>query len=288
MPMKDGSALFFIVIDWLEGGTLSDRLKHLVRTSGKDNHDVLSRRALSAIAHVPKPGHLRPQKKRNIRMTQTEALRIGEELSDIMRYIHDEADAKNVILHRDLKPDNIGFLSGGTVCLFDFGLSTRFPRAREDQNSDKRLYKIPTESTTTADDALPPRFNMTGHTGSIRYMAPEVAMDLPYNQSVDVYSFSIILWEMVSRRRPYEEMNVRMHRARVCENAERPCVKSTIAIADLTNLLQAGWAHNISARPAFSDIVVTLRRIRADVSSTKPKETPLQFIRKKLRQPFRL
>ena len=35
---------------------------------------------------------------------------------------------------------------------------------------------------------------MTGNTGSVRYMAPEVALDLPYNHSVDVYSFSILVW----------------------------------------------------------------------------------------------
>ena len=34
---------------------------------------------------------------------------------------------------------------------------------------------------------------MTGETGSTRYMAPEVHFEKPYNQSVDVYSFSILV-----------------------------------------------------------------------------------------------
>ena len=46
-------------------------------------------------------------------------------------------------------------------------------------------------------------------------MAPEVALDKPYNQAVDVYSFSMILWEMLHRKKPYVGMNVRMHRSKV-------------------------------------------------------------------------
>jgi serine/threonine protein kinase len=36
---------------------------------------------------------------------------------------------------------------------------------------------------------------MTGMCGSLRYMAPEVAMSKPYNQKSEIYSFSIVLWE---------------------------------------------------------------------------------------------
>jgi serine/threonine protein kinase len=38
------------------------------------------------------------------------------------------------------------------------------------------------------------RYQLTGQTGSIRYMAPEVATNQLYNQSVDVYSFALISW----------------------------------------------------------------------------------------------
>ena len=52
---------------------------------------------------------------------------------------------------------------------------------------------------------------MTGLCGSLRYMAPEVAMDLPYNHKSEVYSFAIVLWEMVA-----------LQRTRAHANAKRP------------------------------------------------------------------
>ena len=54
---------------------------------------------------------------------------------------------------------------------------------------------------------------MTGLCGSLRYMAPEVAMDLPYNHKSEVYSFAIVLWEMVALQRT---------RAHANANAKRP------------------------------------------------------------------
>jgi serine/threonine protein kinase len=56
-----------------------------------------------------------------------------------------------MVLHRDLKPDNIGFTLDGKVKLIDFGLA----RMLENANP-------------TSDD----KYDMSGETGSLRYMAP--------------------------------------------------------------------------------------------------------------------
>ena len=48
--------------------------------------------------------------------------------------------------------------------------------------------------------ALPP-YQMTGYTGSLRYMAPEVARQTPYNETCDVYSMALVLWEVCSLER---------------------------------------------------------------------------------------
>ena len=75
-----------------------------------------------------------------------------------------------MIVHRDIKPENVGISSDGILKLFDFGLC-RVVR--------KRL---------SADEA----YAMTGNTGSIRYMAPEVVLKLPYTEKVDVFSFAVV------------------------------------------------------------------------------------------------
>ena len=51
------------------------------------------------------------------------------------------------------------------------------------------------------EERLLPPYKMTGYTGSLRYMAPEVATDQPYDESVDVYSLSHVLWEVASLER---------------------------------------------------------------------------------------
>lgn len=61
-------------------------------------------------------------------------------------------------MHRDLKPDNIGFSSSGAAKLMDFGLAKIIHRTI-------RCGSV--------------KYSMTGETGSPRYMPPEVAMSQP-------------------------------------------------------------------------------------------------------------
>jgi len=63
----------------------------------------------------------------------------------------------------------------GDVKLFDFGLS----------------FEITEECASV--DGL---YELSGNTGSMRYMAPEVALGHPYNHKVDVYSFAILFWQV--------------------------------------------------------------------------------------------
>ena len=111
------------------------------------------------------------------------ALRCGLELARALRYCHDDAIANMRVLHRDIKPNNIGFLADGRLVLFDFGLASLWPR-----------------SGSAEDDA--PRA-LTGETGSLRYMAPEVALNRPYNHKAEVFGFASVLWEMAAHVKPF-------------------------------------------------------------------------------------
>ena len=123
----------------------------------------------------------------------TRALRTGLELAEALHYCHTEVTNSVFpgcrILHRDLKPNNIGFLPDGRLALFDFGLA--------------RLWRV-SEADLDGNETR----KLTGNTGSLRYMAPEVALSKPYSHKAEVFAFATVLWEMASHERPFADCDV--------------------------------------------------------------------------------
>ncbi|KOO52801.1 serine threonine-protein kinase ctr1 [Chrysochromulina tobinii] len=113
-------------------------------------------------------------------------LNCGLQLSRALQYCHDDAFPGYRILHRDVKPNNIGFLATGELVLFDFGLASLWRHGE-------------------AFDDIPRK--LTGECGSMRYMAPEVANSQNYNHKAEVYSFASVLWEICSHRKPFLEFS---------------------------------------------------------------------------------
>ncbi|XP_010520229.1 PREDICTED: serine/threonine-protein kinase HT1-like isoform X2 [Tarenaya hassleriana] len=91
-----------------------------------------------------------------------------------MEYIHSQH-----VIHRDLKPENILIDDEFHLKIADFGI------ACEEEYCD-----------LVADDP-----------GTYRWMAPEMIKRKPYGRKADVYSFGLVLWEMVAGSIPYEDMN---------------------------------------------------------------------------------
>lgn len=141
----------------------------------------------------------------NPHVRQFDKLRALSEIASALDYIHSQG-----VVFRDLKPQNIGFLKERShspltspkfqVKLFDFGLSR----------------ELPTLNTTEA-------FKMSGKVGTIRYMAPEVCLYQPYGIACDIYSWSMVAYEILSQSKPFEGFTPEMYCSLVCQQHVRPC-----------------------------------------------------------------
>merc|ERR1711916_285605 len=119
------------------------------------------------------------------------------------------------------------------------------------------IVKITDFGLTTAKEASG---TMT-QCGTPQWMAPEVLRNEPYDYKADVYSFAIVLWEMATRQVPYDGMNPMQVGMKVLLEGLRPTIPQYVPKAFET-LIRTCWDADASARPDFSDILVSLRAIK--------------------------
>lgn len=158
-----------------------------------------------------------------------------------------------------LQPDNIGFDLRGDVKLFDFGL------AKELDDSMK--------SGCCSDF-----YELSGNTGSLRYMAPEVALSESYNLTADVYSFGLLLWQICSLELPYDGMSRTDHSVYVVKGNERPVLNATWP-TPLRILMKRAWEPDPCLRPSMDSTYKILKR--EIVSLRDGDESGLEFSRRR-------
>jgi len=252
------------------------------------------------VAEKPKPqpkgGWISFSNNNRPQIDMARALKIGFELSLAVSYLHNEAIPGHVVLHRDIKPSNIGLTATGSVRLLDLGL------ARAVRHVDMAQFKslndvamsgraargvsipVPVLEKEVAEakkrERLLPPYEMTGYTGSLRYMAPEVAVNHPYDESVDVYSLSLVLWEVASLERPYKGYNKAKFFDRVVRHKERPTLDDTSWATAFKQLLSDGWNHDSTKRPSSASVSEDLfemtvqQRYRNSVDKSEQFEIP--------------
>jgi serine/threonine protein kinase len=169
------------------------------------------------------------------------ALDVAAQLATALAYCHDEALAGYRVMHRDVKPPNIGFKPDGQLVLFDFGLATLWAR-----------------DEAQPDDVTPRQ--LTGETGSLRYMAPEVANWQPYNHKAEVFSFATVVWEMATHRRPFESFTPEIFRSALGKGMTPPIPMRWDA--RMRALLASCWHLSHDQRPEFRELVPRLVELR--------------------------
>jgi len=87
------------------------------------------------------------------------------------------------------------------------------------------------------------------------WMAPEVMMGKQLDEKADVYSFAIVLWELVTQQTPWPNMTsfVKFRQA-VCYHNERPPIPPD-TLPSIRSLLELCWHRNPEMRPSFKQII---------------------------------
>jgi len=184
-------------------------------------------------------------------------LEVAHDIASALEYMHSLR-----IINRDLKSSNIGFDGYGVLKLFDFGLSRLMP-ARKDYMAD--CYKM-------------------SRVGTKFYMAPEVRKKLPYNESVDVYSYGVVAWEVLSLGSPREIL--RKYRSDSSSSSDSPrnsrCPLPTCECwpMDVSNTFKACLMNSPERRPPIGSVRFVLegamthmkyqRRINLETMERRP------------------
>ncbi|KAL8253437.1 hypothetical protein R6Q59_037130 [Mikania micrantha] len=151
-------------------------------------------------------------------------LKIAIHISKGMNYLHE-----NNIIHRDLKSANLLMDENGIVKVSDFGVA-----------------RVQNKSGI-----------MTAETGTYRWMAPEVIEHRPYNHKADVFSFGIVMWELLAKKLPYTSLTPLQAAIGVVQKGLRPVIPKHTH-PEIVGLLEQCWQQDPSLRPEFSEIITVL------------------------------
>ena len=116
-------------------------------------------------------------------LAEQEAVRLAIQIASALEAAH-----KKGIIHRDLKPSNIMVADEGAVKLLDFGLAKLYEQ-------DASVSSLPTADM--------PATQVGAILGTVAYMSPEQAQGKPADVRSDIFSFGLVLYEMLSGKRAF-------------------------------------------------------------------------------------
>ena len=190
----------------------------------------------------------------NIQLSLSTRMKMSRDAALGMTWLH---GSNPQFIHRDLKTSNLLVDEQFRIKLCDFGLS-QIKRRGEDlmDGADgakvrPRVHLAKATRTEMAQEIITD-FVLQG---TPLWMAPEVLSGQPFNEKADVYSFGIVLWEILTRREPFEEFeSFEEFRQAVCVHHVRPPIPQG-TLPRLGTLISACWDPDPNRRPSFPQIV---------------------------------
>ncbi|XP_022098428.1 mitogen-activated protein kinase kinase kinase 20-like isoform X1 [Acanthaster planci] len=157
-----------------------------------------------------------------------------------VQYMHDQD-----LVHRDIKAPNCLISQDWELKLCDFYDARELPR------------------TTSTEER-----------GSWPWMAPEVMSERKYSKKSDIYSLTMVFWQLLTRQEPFHHLQNRVQVVwAVCQHERRPIIPQDCPDV-LAAILTDGWEQRRDRRPEISQILERLSQMRAALLVTSP-QVPL-------------
>ena len=184
-----------------------------------------------------------------------QSLDIAIQIADGLGKAHDAG-----IIHRDLKPENLMISRDGYAKILDFGLAKlvqQRERVLAADSAQKTLLKVETESGTLM--------------GTVNYMAPEQLLGQRVDRRCDVFSFGVVLCEMITGLAPFvhdnriDTMHAILHREPRLPDAAQPDVP-----VDLQRILSKALAKIPKDRyQSIAELAAELRALKRELDLGK-------------------
>jgi mitogen-activated protein kinase kinase kinase 13 len=162
----------------------------------------------------------------------------SKQIASGMHYLH-----SHKIIHRDLKSPNVLIGRGETVKISDFGTS-------------REWNEISTKMTFA---------------GTVAWMAPEIIRNEPCSEKVDIWSYGVVLWELLTCETPYKDVDSSAIMFGVGNHSLRLPIPSTCP-EGFRLLVKQCWNAKPRNRPSFKNILIHLDIASVEVLNKSPED----------------
>jgi tRNA A-37 threonylcarbamoyl transferase component Bud32 len=196
---------------------------------------------------------------------ESAATAIALQVAEVLAFAHSRG-----IIHRDLKPENIMLTPAGDVKVLDFGLARLVQQDADEPEpaapgpgfgsaeTEEQTAIIVARSPAASIDWM--RTSAGTLVGTLHYMSPEQARGLPLTSASDLYSFGIVLYEMLSGgTSPYGEVPSTTELLSKVRKADVDL--APLGEGDVTRLVRRLTAVNPDQRPSADETTRELARI---------------------------